>query len=35
MKSDSAQDVTNVYAVLPGQLHPKISKAERTQRDIP
>jgi hypothetical protein len=35
MKSDSAQDVTSVYAVLLGQLHPQTPAAERTQRDIP
>jgi hypothetical protein len=35
MKSDSAQDVTNVYGVLLCQLHPTRRPAEHTQRDVP
>jgi hypothetical protein len=35
MKSDSAQDVTNVYGVLLRQLHQQTQAAEHTQRDIP
>ena len=34
MKSDSAQDVTNVYAVLLCQLRPLTCPTEHTQRDV-
>ena len=35
MKSGSAQDVTNVYAVLLRQLRLMVPLAQPTQRDIP